>query len=177
MWNLAYKNHKVPPRLPSVCVGFSETCSDGACTRGWHYKLCLISESRPPPLCVKKKNIYIYMSQRNRCNALTFYNFTVYQGGVPSQRGQKWNYTSSASPPSAFGLFLPFPTDFNLFGAADWQPVLSPHVTVVEISLRGSMQISSDRARASGGGGKKNSVYWRCTKHTNKKIPVSSMEL
>lgn len=108
------------------------------------------------------------MSQRNRCNALTFYNFTVYPGGVQSQRGQKWNYTSSASPPSAFGLFLPFPTDFNLFGAADWQPVLSLRVTVVEISLRGSMQISSDRARASGGGKKKFSLLEMHKTHKQK---------
>lgn len=79
--------------------------------------------------------------------------------------GQKWNYINFAPPPppssspsSFFCLwfvlrFFPSP-DFNLPGTADWHPLLSLHVTVVEISLRGSMQISSgdvDKQRQSRG--------------------------
>lgn len=117
--------------------------------------------------------------------------------------GQKWNYINFAPPSFLFPFlllclwfvlrFFPSP-DFNLPGTADWHPLLSLHVTVVEISLRGSMQISSgdvDKQRQSrgirsaeegererergdkGNDGKCSICIWDAQIH--KKIPVSLM--
>lgn len=104
------------------------------------------------------------MSWRSRFNAFTFCTFTVCGGCFLSQ-GVKNEIILTLPPPPSFLFpflllclwfvlrFFPSP-DFNLPGTADWHPLLSLHVTVVEISLRGSMQISSgdvDKQRQSRG--------------------------
>lgn len=141
----------------------------------------------------------IYMSWRSWFNAFTFCTFTVCGGCFLSQ-GVKNEIILTLPPPplplplppsSAFGLFFAFSPspDFNLPGTADWHPLLSLHVTVVEISLRGSMQISSgdvDKQRQSrgirsaeggrvdkGNDGKCSICIWDAQIH--KKIPVSLM--
>lgn len=127
----------------------------------WHYGLCLIispiSESGPSP---RRVCVFSFAGTRG----LTFtcaqeadlmHSLSISSPGIsmpPSlTRGQKWNYINFAF----FSFPFVFLSDFNLSGPADRQPPLSPRVTVVEISPRGSMQISADGGLGVEKGGKK----------------------
>lgn len=94
------------------------------------------SMSRPLPDVFLYFAADIYISWRCRFNACMLYTLTVYPGCLSQGVREKMILTLTPSP-----LLV---SDFNLCGRAEWQPLLSPCVTVVEISLRGSMQISSE---------------------------------
>lgn len=125
--------------------------------KGWHYRLCLITSPNKGERTLSQACLYIsfflfllkytswHLHELKEADLMCspFYKLTVYQVCFPSHVGSKKNEMILTFPFFLPSLFSLFPSWLPSVGTADWQPLLSLRVTVVEISLRGSKQISA----------------------------------